>query len=90
MCDIFNTRRSAKFVYIHVEDEERNWGGVRKIPVDKFDWAKKFHNMEFLSAISLPTKGDGKDEDDVMTGVNYIDEDIIYSDFDKWLSDLSY
>lgn len=81
MCDIYFTRRSDKFVYLSLEDKERNWGGARKIPVDKFDWAKKFHNMEFLSAISLPTNTD-RDEDDVMRAVYVMDNDITYSVWD--------
>lgn len=78
MCEIYATRKSDKFVYLSLEDEERNRGGARKIPVEKFEWAKKFRNMDFLSAISLPTKV-AKDEDDAMRAVYFTDNDITYS-----------
>ena len=83
MCEIYGTRKSNKFVYLSLEDDERNWGGARKIPVEKFEWAKKFRNMDFLSAVSLRTTVE-KDEDDAMSAVPFIDEDITYSRDPYW------
>jgi len=84
MCEIYGTRKSDKYVYLSMEDEKRRRGGARKIPIDKFHWAKKFRNMEFLSAISLPTRV-SKDEDDVMRAIPFVDEDIIYSKYPFWI-----
>ncbi len=80
MCEIYATRKSDKYVYLSMEDEKRRRGGARKIPIDQFNWAKKFRNMEFLSAISLPTTVK-RDEDDAMRAVRFKDEDIVYSKY---------
>lgn len=79
MCEIYATRKGDKYVYLSMEDTKRGIGGGRKILKEKFEWAKKFHNMEFLSAISLPTTV-AKDEDGVMAAVRYVDPDITYSE----------
>lgn len=81
MCKIYDTRKSSKYVYISLDDEENKYYGVKKLPIEKFNWAKKFQNMNFLSAVSLPTKGSGRDEDDAMVSVYFEDPDITYSEF---------
>lgn len=78
MCKIYSTRKSNKYVYISMEDEENDYGGVKKIRIDKFLWAKKFKNVDFLCAVSLPTTVE-KDEDDATIAVPFVDEDITYS-----------
>lgn len=81
MCKIYSTRMSDKYVYISMEDEERGYGGAKKLRIDKFLWAKKFKNVDFLCAVSLPTTVE-KDEDDVMIAVPFIDNDITYSAYE--------
>lgn len=83
MCKIFSTRKSSKYVYLHLEDEENELWGARKIRLKDFEYAKKFRNMEFLAAISLSTSE--KDETDSMSAVPFADEDITYSKM-YWLS----
>lgn len=47
MCKIYDTRISDKYVYISMDDEDKNYGGVKKLTIEKFLWAKKFKNMDF-------------------------------------------
>lgn len=84
MCKIYATRISNKYVYIFLEDEENDYFGVKKILIDKFLWAKKFKNVDFLCAVSLPTSVK-RDEDDAMCAEYFTDPDIEYSVYDYWL-----
>ena len=81
MCKIYSTRKSSKYVYIYLEDEKRGIGGARKIRIEDYNWAKKFKNMDFLSAISLPTKDKIRYEDEIMSAVHFIDPDVTYSKY---------
>lgn len=83
MCKIFSTRRSSKYVYIHLEDEEQELYGARKIKVEDFEYAKKFQNNSFLAAVSLSTSL--KDETDSMSAIPFRDEDVVYSKM-YWLN----
>lgn len=78
MCKIYDTRISDKYVYISMDDEDKNYGGVKKLTIEKFLWAKKFKNMDFLCAVAVPTTVE-RDEDDAMRAVYFTDEDITYS-----------
>lgn len=64
-----------------MDDEERGYGGVKKLSIEKFLWAKKFRNVDFLCAVSLPTTVK-RDEDDAMRAVYFTDEDITYSTYE--------
>lgn len=77
MCKIFSTRKSSKYVYIHLEDEDRDLWGARKIRIADFNYAKKFHNPDFLAVISLDTYD--RDEADSMTAVRFVDPDVTYT-----------
>jgi len=61
-----------------MDDEDKNYGGVKKLTIEKFLWAKKFKNMDFLCAVAVPTTVE-RDEDDAMRAVRFRDEDITYS-----------
>ncbi len=78
MCKIYTTRISDKYVYISMEDEKTGCGGVKKLTIEKFLWAKKFKNIDFLCAVAIPTTVE-RDEDDAMRAVRFKDEDIKYS-----------
>ena len=78
MCKIYETRKSSSMVYIELRDDDIGYWGVRKLPIDKFDFAKRFGNMQFLSAASIPTHAD-KDEDDAMLAIPFKDTCIEYS-----------
>ena len=81
MCKIYSTRMSEKYVYISLDDEENSYFGVKKILIDQFLWAKKFKNVDFLCAVSLPTSVE-RDEDDAMRAKRFKDQDIEYSVYD--------
>lgn len=81
MCKIYDTRISDKYVYISMDDDKTGCGGVKKLAIEKFIWAKKFKNMEFLCAVAIPTTVE-KDEDDAMRAVYFTDNDIVYSTYD--------
>ena len=78
MCKIYATRKSAKMVYIELDDETTNFWGVKKLPIQKFEYAKMFHNMDFLSAVAQWTDAD-RDETDAMLAVPFTDSHITYS-----------
>lgn len=61
-----------------MEDEVSGVGGVKKLPIKKFLWAKKFKNVDFLCAVSLFTTVK-RDEDDAMNATYFTDKDITYS-----------
>lgn len=78
MCKIYDTRISDKYVYISMDDEKTGCGGVKKLTIEKFLWAKKFKNMDFLCAVAVPTTVE-RDEYDAMYAEYFTDEDIEYS-----------
>lgn len=71
----------TNYVYISMDDDKTGCGGVKKLAIEKFIWAKKFKNMEFLCAVAIPTTVE-KDEDDAMRAVYFTDNDIVYSTYD--------
>ncbi len=54
-CQIFHTNRSATNVYIDFIDDEEDIAGARKLPIAVYEWARQFHNVDFLVRASRPT-----------------------------------
>lgn len=53
MCKITRVRVSDKNAYIDIEDEILF--AVKKMPIDKFRYAEKFGNADFIERISIDT-----------------------------------
>lgn len=77
MCEIFRTRKSDRNVYIELVDGE--FGGVKKIPLQKFEWAKTFHNPDFLAATSTWTTD--RDFNDSASAVDFKEDWITYATY---------
>ena len=84
MCKIYATRKSLTTVYLELDDEERNYWGVKKMPISQFEYAKQFRNMDFLSAIGKSTDVE-RDEDDALAAIDFKDPYIAYSPRDYLL-----
>ena len=78
MCKIYATRKSSTTVYLELDDEERDYWGVKKLSIPQFEYAKQFKNMDFISAVSKETTVK-RDEDDALIAVDFIDPNITYS-----------
>lgn len=77
MCEIFHTNRSSKNVYIDFFDEEEDFGGARKLPIETYEWASKFHNTDFLVKVARPTED--RDFEDSMFAKEFKEDWITYS-----------
>lgn len=79
MCKIYDTRKNIETgtVFLHIEDDEAI--GIKKLSLAKFDFAKKFKNMDFLDKVSSWTN-----ERDLMNSYyakDFRDPDIVYSEY---------
>ena len=50
MCNIRRVRLSKKVAYVDIEDELLYV--VKKLPIDKFHYAEKFGNPDFVNMVS--------------------------------------
>ena len=53
MCNIRRVRLSKKAAYVDIEDELLYV--VKKLPIDKFHYAEKFGNPDFINMVSSIT-----------------------------------
>lgn len=58
MCEIQSRRKSNKNVFIHFDNEEESFFGVKKLPIKDYDYAVKLcgrENPDFLFKVSKTT-----------------------------------
>ena len=75
MCKIINTRKTSSMVYIEIDDGE--YWGVKKMPIEKFNFAKQFGNTDFLGQVGQWTTD--RDFNASATAVPFIDPSVQYS-----------
>lgn len=58
MTTLVERRKSAKFVYLHLINEEDNLYAVKKLPIDKYEYAIRLcgkEDPEFLYKVGIDT-----------------------------------
>lgn len=58
MCEIINRRKSNKNVFIHFDNDDENFFGVKKIPIRDYNYAVRLcgrENPDFLFKVSKKT-----------------------------------
>lgn len=58
MCEIKHKRKSDRNVFIHFDNEEERFFGVKKIPISDYNYAVKLYgreNPDFLFKVSKKT-----------------------------------
>ena len=56
MCKIYDTRKYGDTVFIDFQDEEREFGGVRKMDINDYEYAAGFKNASFLVSVAKTTR----------------------------------
>ncbi len=79
MCDIYTTRLNPKSKRVYILFENPDHFGVRRLSLEQFNFAKKFHNNDFLVEVAHPT--DDRDINDSYYSEEFIDPDITYSEY---------
>ncbi|MBR2215768.1 MAG: hypothetical protein IJ849_08440 [Selenomonadaceae bacterium] len=75
MCKIISTRKTPSVVFLEVDDGE--FWGVKKLSVRNFDFAKSFHNSEFLGEVSRWTTD--RDFNASATATTFVDPMVNYA-----------
>lgn len=65
MCVIERIRKSKKNIYLTIDDGI--YTSVKKLPIEKYEYAKQFNNPDFLDAVSTLTTE--RDLDDSLDAV---------------------
>lgn len=79
MYDIYKTRLSNKTKRVYILFENPDHFGVRRLSLEQFNFAKKFHNNDFLIEVAHDTND--RDVDDSYYAKEFIDPDITYSEY---------